>query len=149
RSIKGMVGACVYFACRDAEIARNLNDVAKTINIPKKDLTKSYRSLLREFGITVPPPNPINSVSKIANIVGLSEKTKRKAIEFLEKEKEIGGFEGRDPNGLAAAVLYVVGVRHGEVKSQKQMSLAAGVTEVTVRNRIKGLNKSILREFSR
>ena len=147
RSIKAMVGACVYFACRDAEIPRNLNEVAKTINIPKKDLTKSYRSLLREFGIIVPPPNPINSISKIANIVGLSEKTKRKAIEFLEKEKEVGGFEGRDPNGLAAAVLYVVGVMHGEVKSQKQISLAAGVTEVTVRNRIKGLNKSILREY--
>lgn len=147
RSINGMVGACVYYACRDAEISRNLNDVAKAINLPKKALTKSYRSLLREFEIIVPPPNPINSVSKIANIVGLSEKTKRKAIEFLEKEKTLGGFEGRDPNGLAGAVLYVIGVIHGEVKSQKRISLAAGVTEVTIRNRIKGLNKSILKKY--
>lgn len=148
RSIKGMVGACVYFACRDAEISRNLNSVAKTINISRKDLSKCYRTLLKEFEIVVPPPNPISSVSKIANIVGLSEKTKRKAIEFLEKEKTLGGFEGRDPNGLAGAVLYVIGVMHGEVKSQKQISLAAGVTEVTIRNRIKGLNKSILKEYT-
>lgn len=148
RSIKGMVGACVYFACRDAEISRNLNSVAKTINISRKDLSKCYRTLLKEFEIIVPPPNPINSVSKIANIVGLSEKTKRKAIEFLEQEKTLGGLEGRDPNGLAGAVLYVIGVMHGEVKSQKQISLASGVTEVTIRNRIKGLNKSILKEYT-
>ncbi len=148
RSIKGMVGACVYFACRDAEISRNLNSVAKTINISRKDLSKCYRTLLKEFEIVVPPPNPISSVSKIANIVCLSEKTKRKAIEFLEKEKTLGGFEGRDPNGLAGAVLYVIGVMHGEVKSQKQISLASGVTEVTIRNRIKGLNKSILKEYT-
>jgi len=148
RSIKAMVGACVYFACRDAEIPRNLNDIAKTINIRKKDLTQSYRTLLREFEITVPPPNPINSVSKIANIVGLSEKTKRRAIEFLEKEKILGRLEGKDPNGLAGAVLYVIGVIHGEVKSQKQIALASGVTEVTIRNSIKGLNKSFLKEYT-
>ncbi|MEX2192139.1 MAG: TFIIB-type zinc ribbon-containing protein [Nitrosarchaeum sp.] len=148
RSIQGMVGACIYFACRDAEISRSLNDIAKAINLPKKTLSKSYRSLLKEFEIIVPPPNPINSVSKIANIVGLSEKTKRKAVEFLENEKTLGGLEGRDPNGLAGAVLYVIGVVHGEVKSQKQIALASGVTEVTIRNRIKGLNKSFLREYT-
>ena len=148
RSIKGMVGACVYFACRDAEISRTLNDVAKAINFPKKDLSRCYRTLLKEFEIVMPPPNPINSVSKIVNIVGFSENTKRKEIEFLEKEKTIGGFEGRDPNGLAGAVLYVIGVIHNEIKSQKKISLAAGVTEVTIRNRIKGLNESILREYA-
>jgi transcription initiation factor TFIIB len=147
RSIKGMAGACVYFACRYAEISRTLNHIAATINISKKDLSKCYRILLKEFDIRVPPPNPIHSVSKIANIIGLSEKTKRKSIEFLERERKLGGFEGRDPNGLAAAVLYVISMIHDEAKSQKQISLAAGITEVTVRNRIRGLNKSVLKEF--
>lgn len=50
--------------------------------------------------------------------------------------------------GWQEPVLYVIGVMHGEVKSQKQISLASGVTEVTIRNRIKGLNKSILKEYT-
>jgi len=148
RTIKAMVGACVYFACRNAEIPRSLHDIAKTINMPRRDVTKCYRTLLKEFEIMVPPPNPISSVSKIGNAAGLSEKTKRKAMEILEKEQEAGGFAGKDPHAIAAAVLYVVSRRHGETKSQRQISEAAGVTEVTVRNRVQGLNKSILKEYS-
>ena len=147
RTIKAMVGACVYLACRDVEISRSLSDVAKTIDVSRKDLSKCYRVLLVEFEISVPPPNPFISLSKIANILGLSEKAKRKAIELLEREKDEGGFEGRDPNGLAAAVLYVAGRKCDEIKSQKQVSLAAGVTQVTVRNRIQGLTESSLLEY--
>ena len=147
RSIRAMVGACVYFACRDAEISRSLNDIAKTINLPRKDVTKCYRTLLKEFEIIVPPPNPSNSVSKIGNSAGLSEKTMRKALKVLEKEKDAGGFAGRDPRAIAAAVLYIVGRKNNEIKSQREISEAAGVTQVTVRNRIQGLNKSILKEY--
>jgi len=147
RSIKAMVGACVYLTCRDSEVSRSLNDVAKAINVRKKELTKCYRILLVEFDLTMPPPDPLNAVSRIANIVGFSEKTKRKAIELLEKERESGAFAGKDPNGLAAAVLYIAAKIHNEVKSQEQISLAAGVTGVTLRNRMQGLSKPVLKEY--
>lgn len=147
RTINAMVGACVYYACRNAEISRSLADVGKTIDISRKDLTKCYRRLLIEFEMSVPPPNPFISVSKIANVLGFSEKAKRKAMELLEKEKNVGGVEGRDPNGLAAAVLYIAGRKFNEIKSQKQVSEAAGVTQVTIRNRIQGLTNSSRQEY--
>ena len=146
RTIKAMVGACVYFACRESEISRSLHDIAKTINMPRRDVTKAYRTLLKEFEITVPPPNPINYVSKIANKVGLSEKTMRRTREVLEKERKVGGFSGRDPYAIAAAVLYIVSRKNRESISQREISEATGVTEVTIRNRIRGLNESVLKE---
>ena len=39
--------------------------------------------------------------------------------------------------GLAATVLYMSGIKTGENISQKEISNAAGVTEVTLRNRYK------------
>lgn len=146
RSIKAMVGACVYFACRNAEIPRSLHDIARTINVPRRDVTKCYRLLLNIFEIMMPPPNPISSVSKIGNAAGLSKKTMRKTLQILEKEQETGGFAGKDPHAIAAAALYVVSRRHGETKSQQDIAEAAGVTPVTVRNRVQGLNKSILKK---
>jgi transcription initiation factor TFIIB len=50
---------------------------------------------------------------------------------------------GKDPIGLAATVLYISCLKTGEQRSQTQMADAAGVTEVTIRNRFKDL-KSIL-----
>ncbi len=148
RSIRAMVGACTYFACRNAHISRSLHDVAKTINLPKREIAKCYRILLKEFEIIVPPPNPITSISKIGNSAGLSEKIMRETLEILEKEQDMGGFAGKDPRAITAAVLYVVSKKYGKTKSQKDMAKAAGVTEVTVRNRVRGLSKSILKEYS-
>jgi len=41
--------------------------------------------------------------------------------------------------GIAAAALYIACISNGENKSQKEISIASGVTEVTIRNRCAGL----------
>ncbi len=41
--------------------------------------------------------------------------------------------------GLAAAALYVSCVTNGENKTQREVAEAAGVTDVTIRNRYQGL----------
>jgi transcription initiation factor TFIIB len=50
---------------------------------------------------------------------------------------------GKDPIGLAATVLYISCLKSGEHGFQTQVADAAGVTEVTIINRFKGL-KNIL-----
>jgi transcription initiation factor TFIIB len=41
--------------------------------------------------------------------------------------------------GMAASALYLACIKMGEKIAQRQIALAAGVTEVTIRNRCKGL----------
>ena len=43
--------------------------------------------------------------------------------------------------GLAAAALYLACIYTGNNKTQKSISIASGVTEVTIRNRCTGLKK--------
>jgi len=45
--------------------------------------------------------------------------------------------------GLAAAALYIACLQSDEKKTQKDIAEAAGVTEVTVRNRYKTLKKQL------
>jgi transcription initiation factor TFIIB len=45
--------------------------------------------------------------------------------------------------GLAASILYIACKETGEHKPQKVMASAAGVTEVTIRNRVKDLVKNL------
>ena len=137
RSIHGLVAACVYAACRDTETPRTLDDVADGINIRRKDVARCYRLIFRELDLKVPIADPINGVARIASIAGLGEKTKRKAIELLTKAKKIGMVAGKDPMGLAAAALYLSCIASGG--TQKNISEASGVTEVTIRNRCTGL----------
>ncbi|KAG2473601.1 MAG: Transcription initiation factor IIB [Nitrosopumilales archaeon] len=143
RSIQGLVAACLYAACRNTETPRTLDDVAKGINIRRKDVARCYRLLYRELEFKMPVVDPVKVVSRIASIVELSEKSKRKAVDILNQAKKIGIVAGKDPMGMAAAALYIACIASGEVKSQKQISIASGVTEVTIRNRCAGLRKML------
>ena len=139
RSIHGLVASCIYAACRDTETPRTLNDVADGINVRRKDVARCYRLIFRELDLKVPIADPVNGVSRIASEAGLGEKTKRKAIELLNKAKKIGMVAGKDPMGLAAAALYLACISDGGSTTQRNISDASGVTEVTIRNRCVGL----------
>ena len=139
RSIQGLVAACLYAACRNTETPRTLQDIAKGMDIKKKDIARCYRLVFRELELKMPVVDPVKGVSRIASIAGLTEKTKRKAIQILNQAKDTGLAAGKDPMGIAAAALYLACISTGEIKSQKEISIASGITEVTIRNRCAGL----------
>ena len=143
RSIIGISAASLYAAMRDTETPRTLKDIAVANNLDKKAVARDYRILLREMDLTMPVADAARNVNRIASRVGLSERVARKAIEIVRitEEKEISA--GKSPMGLAAASLYLAGVIEGEIKTQKEIAEAAGVTEVTVRNRYKGLRSDL------
>ena len=143
RSIHGMVAACIYAACRNSETPRTLDDIAGGINIKRKDVARCYRLIFRELELKMPVVDPIKGISRIASIAELSEKSKRKAVSILDQAKKIGGVAGKDPMGMAAAALYLACISTGEAKSQRDISEASGVTEVTIRNRCTGLRKML------
>ena len=139
RSIHGLIAACLYAACRNTETPRTLDDVAESINIRRKDVARCYRLIYKELDLKMPVADPTKGISRIASTANLSEKTKRRAMEILNKAKKIGMVAGKDPMGIAAAALYLACISNGEIRSQKDISIAAGVTEVTIRNRCVGL----------
>lgn len=143
RSIQGLVAACLYASCRNTETPRTLDDIARGINIRRKDVARCYRLIFRELELKMPVVDPIRGISRIASIAQLNEKTKRKAISILDNAKQIGMVAGKDPMGIAAAALYLACISTGEIKSQKDISIASGVTEVTIRNRCAGLRKTL------
>lgn len=143
RSIEGVLAAAVYAACRDAETPRTLNDVSSAINVKRKDLSKNYRLLVCELDLRIPVVNSINCMSKIASKVGLNEKVKRNALAILQDANERRITAGKDPMGMAASALYISCVKYNVDVSQKDIALAAGVTEVTIRNRYKDLRMTL------
>jgi transcription initiation factor TFIIB len=143
RSIIGIAAASLYAAFRDTETPRTLKDIALVNNLNKKSVARDYRILLREMDMTMPVADAARNVNRIASKVGLSERVARKAIEIVRMTEEREISAGKAPMGLAASALYLAGVIEGEVKTQKEIAEAAGVTEVTVRNRYKGLRADL------
>ncbi len=143
RSIAAIAAASLYAACRSSETPRTLKEVASASRIKKKDVARCYRLLLRELEMSMPVEDPVRCISKIASRAEISMQTQQSAIKVLKDARKKGVVAGKDPMGLAAAALYVACVLTGEKKTQKEIAEIANVTEVTVRNRYKGLKDAL------
>ncbi len=134
-----MLAAAVFIVCREMGNPKTIKDIATTLDITRKDISRNYSVLVFELDIKMPLVDPMKCVVKIANKIGVSEKTKRKALNIMTEivEKEISA--GKVPMGLAATVLYISCLKTSERIPQNAIAAASGVTEVTIRNRLKDL----------
>jgi transcription initiation factor TFIIB len=143
RTISAMVGAAIYIACRETGTSRTLKDIAEIGNIKRKDLARIYRIVVMELDLKIPMIDPMKCIVRVANRANLSERTKRMAMSIMKNVTKSGISAGKDPMGLAASVLYLACLNSGESKTQTDIADAAGVTEVTVRNRYKNLKSQL------
>jgi transcription initiation factor TFIIB len=143
RSISGIAAASLYAACRKSGLPRSLREIAEASLVNRKDVARCYRLLLHELSFHMPISDPLTYVSKIAEKNGVSGKTQGAAIALLREARQKRAASGKDPMGMAAAALYIACLQNNEKITQKDIAEAAGVTEVTVRNRYKTLKKQL------
>lgn len=139
RTIGSVLAASIYIASRQMGVLRTLDDVSAGSDVKPKDVGRSYRVLVSNMELQVPMLEPAKYVVKVANNTNISERTKRKAVAIILEAQRKGISVGKDPMGIAASVLYLAGQVLGEYKTQADIAKAAGVTEITVRNRSREL----------
>jgi transcription initiation factor TFIIB len=139
RSISGVVAASLYAACRKSGLPRSLSEIAEASLVNKKEIGRCYRLLLKELDFHMPVSEPLTFISKIAEKNSISGKTQGVAIAILREARTRRVASGKDPMGMAAASLYIACLQNNEKITQKDIADAAGVTEVTIRNRYKAL----------
>ena len=139
RNISVIMASCLYVACREDSIPRNLNDVYIATNLKKKDIAACYRLLLKELDVTPPVVDSRFVVSRITTMLNVPEKITRIAVKYLTTAKKLGDTAGKDPMGMAAATIYMACIENGLSITQRQIADVANVTEVTIRNRLNRL----------
>jgi transcription initiation factor TFIIB len=157
RTVSAMLAAAIYIACREIRIGKTLKDIAEGSNVKEKILSQSYRILLTELDIKTPMLDPMRCITKIAGKMKLNERITRQAMSIMYEAIKKEATTGKDPMGLASAVLYMAyannNIRGSNIsrkridatnenpsnRSQTAFAQAAGVTDVTLRHTIKDL----------
>ena len=137
RSIEAMLVASIYLSCRLNNIPKTLDDFVEFALVDKKKIARCYRLILNELKINIQVSSPINFIPRFCAELNLSGRTQNRAAELLKLARKYRITTGKAPTGLAGAALYVAAIQEGERRTQKEISLAAGVTEATIRNRYK------------
>lgn len=163
KSIACMAAATIYLACKKCSVVRSLEEIVEATGVSKQDrstvklTSKYYRMMVMEMGVfTEQPPAEGASthqqsqppaiaiaighyISKLANMAKIDTKVERLAIDIAHKTDDHLLADGKAPNGLAAAYIYVASILLGVNILQRDVSSLSGVTEVTIRNRCKDI----------
>ena len=145
RPTSAILAAAIYIACREMGAARSLKEIGEITDVKRKVISRSYMMLVQEVGIIVPVIDPIGCIAKIANKAKVSEKSKRMAIDTMKELVNTETSAGKHPMSVAATILYLSCLRNDEAVTQRHLAEVAGVTDVTIRNRIKDLKSRNIR----
>ena len=143
RTMTSLISASLYAACRENNIPRTLDDIADAGNVERKIISRDLRTLIKKLGLNLNQYDTAAFISKLSNNLNLKEITKRDALEILSKCEEKQITAGKHPVAQAAASLYISCIINGEKISQKKFSIESGISDVTIRNRV-GLIKKTL-----
>jgi transcription initiation factor TFIIB len=157
RTVSAMLAAAIYIACREIRVGKTLKDIAEGSNVKPKTLSQCYRTLLTELDIKTPMLDPMRCVAKVASRMQLNEMTSRQAMGIMHNAMKSEASTGKNPMGLAAAVLYI-SYHNNNIKNnvlrksndsddkrtQTSFAQASGITDVTLRNTVKSLKNQLL-----
>jgi len=144
KSVVSISAAVVYMSCKQCDVIRSLEEIlrdvchAKDVKSKTKLASRYYRMLVMELGTATAPIVTMDKyISKIANMTNTETRVERLSLEIAEKTKDRNMADGKAPNGIAAAYLYIASILLGQSVLQRDISGVSGVTEVTIRNRCK------------
>jgi len=144
RTINGIITACFFFALRNHQITRTLKEILEVSQISRKELVQSLKiiqiEILSKQKVKTSHLVPENFVEPFNESLNLSLHVGNEALSLVRRATQKGiPTSGRDPKGFAAAALYITSNLTSEPRTQKQISKAVNVSEVTLRKRIREL----------
>ena len=148
RKVNTVLGASLYVACREFEIPRTLREISAVNNEKYRETSRVYRQIVLHLGKQVPRINLFRYVEKVGKKAKLEEKNIREALRLMKKVQETGLSAGKEPMGIVGAVIYLSLPKSDEnirqrIITQAIIADAAGVSEVTIRNVYKEIEKKL------
>ncbi len=148
RKSKSIVCACIYASCKQCGIPRSILEISTASNISKKEIARTYRSLVERLDLSINPFSSREFLASIANEAKISEKSRRDALEIIYSIEKAGLSQGKNPKALASASLYLACVLNAERKTQAEMAKASHITSTTIRTRYHDLRKFFLESIN-
>jgi len=143
RSLTRLIAAAVYAACRICGVPRTLGEMERVTDVPRKTIAKDYRGLVRARAVRAAPlPRPQDYVSRFCTELGLSHRVEANALRILERLETRGSLRSLSPVGTTAVAIYVAARSCGEPRFQTEIARVSGVSEVTLRSRLRILGGS-------
>ncbi len=142
-SIPGMVCACIFHSCYEryyrslSKISDQIKGLENRTTTEKKHVVQCYTVIFQKLHLKYQSKKLSSRVTSFVSEAGLGNNLITATKKFLELCNTKIISNGKDPNGVIAAAIYLMAKKIGQYITLKKISRIASVTTVTTRARIK------------
>ncbi|KAL7097864.1 hypothetical protein ACP275_10G170400 [Erythranthe tilingii] len=144
RNQDAIYAACLYIACRQEDKPRTVKEICSVANgATKKEVGRAKEYIMKHLQLEMGQSVEIGTIHagdfmrRFCSNLGMANQTVKAAQEAVQKTE---AFDiRRSPISIAAAVIYIVTQLSEDKKLFKDVSVATGVAEGTIRNSYKDL----------
>lgn len=137
RSIEYLVASSIYVGLRLDGVVRTSAEVSEICKIGEKELLRTSRVICKELGVKLPLLTPQDFVPRFSEALGVSKDVEDKVYSLLEDCEVVGLTNGPSPTSMCAVCLYIACNQCDERRTQRDIGDVCGITDVTIRNRLK------------
>lgn len=142
RNYRGIAVASLYISSRMYSLPKNMKEFTSIACISKKAFWRCYKKIIQELKIKGDDGFSI-MISKIINRLDLKGEVECLANKILKAAREAGLINGRKPDCIAAASIYLAAKKLGYRVNQRRVAETASISVVALRSRYKELRKII------
>ena len=134
------IAASAVIAARIERHPLTMRDAAELLGISEQDVWRAYRRIVTKLRVRpAAPPKPQMFISRIASRLKLSGEVEALAMRFSTLLVRTGLAQGKPPEALAAASVYLASILLDQKRNQLTVARAIGVTDATIRNRYRDI----------
>ncbi|CAL5207651.1 unnamed protein product [Lathyrus oleraceus] len=144
RNQDALLAACIYIACRQEDIPRTVKEICSVANgASKKEIGRAKEYIVKQLGLEKGQTVEMGTIHagdfmrRFCSNLGMNNQAVKAAQEAVKKSEEFD--IRRSPISIAAAVIYIITQLSDDKKPLKDISIATGVAEGTIRNSYKDL----------
>lgn len=149
RNQDAILAACLYIACRQEDKPRTVKEICSIANgATKKEIGRAKEFIVKQLEGEMGPVemgaiHAGDFLKRFCSHLGMEKQAVKAAQEAVQKSEELD--VRRSPISIAAVIIYIITQLSDDKKPLKDISLATGVAEGTIRNSYKDLYPHISR----
>jgi len=143
KPLEAVIAACIFIACRQAHVPRTFREICNLTHVSKKTLGQCYKALEQAFNLTPgasahatsasSTTGPENLLVRYCNHLDLPPNVQSICGDIIVAARKHGIADGRSPVSIAGGAIYFTCHLLGKVKSVRDISAVAGVSESTIK----------------
>ncbi|BEP18604.1 transcription initiation factor IIB family protein [Pyrofollis japonicus] len=139
-NISEYIAAAAVIAARIEKHPLTMRDTAEVLGVNEQDVWRAYRRIVTKLRVRpAAPPRPQMFVSRIASKLNVSGEVETLAMRFATLLVSTGLAQGKPPEALAAASVYLASILLDQKRNQLAVARTINVTDATIRNRYRDI----------